>query len=265
MEYAPIRRMRAFTLVELLVVIGIISVLISILLPALNQARQAAISLTCQSNLRQVMQAIHMYANENKGILPHTYGNQGDGDLNGTYWTVQIAPFLGINRGNDQGVYYHALEYGKPNALDCPVPNSEAALGRRHITYGTLYEFLHLGHYTGNGSPPADRYMRLSKIKSASTKILVRDISSEDWIYGHPYTWNEHALFGKHGKIVPVTDLSGTYQSAYATFNAAFADGHVESILEADLGPTKYHALGGNNEPASVKLHRKYYDLTLQN
>src|SRR5690554_165040 len=94
-----IRRMRAFTLVELLVVIGIIALLISILLPALNSARSAAISLTCQSNLRQVMQAVQMYANENKGIMPHTYGNAGDGDLNGTYWTVQIAPYLGINRG----------------------------------------------------------------------------------------------------------------------------------------------------------------------
>jgi len=63
-------RLRAFTLVELLVVIGIIAVLISVLLPALNRARQAAYSTQCQANLRSVGQIIFMYANENRGFLP---------------------------------------------------------------------------------------------------------------------------------------------------------------------------------------------------
>lgn len=253
------RRLRAFTLVELLVVIGIIAMLISILLPALNQAREAATSLVCQSNLRQVIQAVRMYANDNRDIMPHTYGNQGDGDLNGAYWTVQIAPYLGIRRGYDQGTYYNALERKEPNALECPVPNPEA-LGRRYMTYGTLIRF-HLGSYAGNGTPPVDKYVRLSSIKSPTTKILVRDLSAEDWIYEYPYTWNERALFGKHGKRVPVTDLSGFYTDARASFNAAFADGHVESILEADLGPTRYHTM----DPAdAATLHRKFYDTTLR-
>lgn len=260
-----VRLRRAFTLVELLVVIGIIALLVSILLPALNSARQAAASVVCQSNLRQVMQAIQLYANENHGIMPHTYGNMGDGTgLNGTYWTVQIAPYLGIQRGNDHGTYYHALERREPNALECPVPNPEA-LGRRYMTYGTLIRF-HLGSgLPANTSPASNKYTRISKIRSPATKIIVRDISAEDWIYDYPYTWNERALFGKHGRIVPVTDLSGFYQSAYASFNAAFADGHVESILEADLGPTRYHALGGNSTPESVELHRRFYDTTLTN
>jgi prepilin-type N-terminal cleavage/methylation domain-containing protein/prepilin-type processing-associated H-X9-DG protein len=61
---------RGFTLVELLVVIGIIALLISMLLPALNKARQSARQVACQSSLRQIGQMFHLYANAYKGCLP---------------------------------------------------------------------------------------------------------------------------------------------------------------------------------------------------
>src|SRR5687767_10218211 len=60
----------AFTLVELLVVIGIISVLIALLMPALGRAREQARAVTCASNLRQVGLAFVMYAGENKQWFP---------------------------------------------------------------------------------------------------------------------------------------------------------------------------------------------------
>jgi prepilin-type N-terminal cleavage/methylation domain-containing protein/prepilin-type processing-associated H-X9-DG protein len=62
---------RGFTLVELLVVIGIIALLIAILLPVLSKARKAAATTKCLANLKQLMTAVQFYANDHQGFIPY--------------------------------------------------------------------------------------------------------------------------------------------------------------------------------------------------
>jgi len=74
-EVVPVRRgpvgdRRAFTLVEVLVVVAIIAVLASILFPVLSRARAKARQTACSSNMRQVGLALAMYADDHDGLLP---------------------------------------------------------------------------------------------------------------------------------------------------------------------------------------------------
>jgi len=70
-------RKKAFTLIELLVVISIIALLMAIMMPSLQKARDMAAMKICGNNLRQVLMAIHSYAAESDGYLPHSYTDYG--------------------------------------------------------------------------------------------------------------------------------------------------------------------------------------------
>jgi prepilin-type N-terminal cleavage/methylation domain-containing protein/prepilin-type processing-associated H-X9-DG protein len=83
------KRSQGFTLVELLVVIGIIAVLIGILLPALNKARKAAKTATCLANLRSLSQAEFQYWNDNKGKFSPYYNGDGNNSKFQIEWMAQ--------------------------------------------------------------------------------------------------------------------------------------------------------------------------------
>ncbi len=96
MNIRPYKRRSAFTLVELLVVIAIIGILVALLLPAIQAARESARRASCLNNLRQVALAIHSFANAHNDELPP--GGITNGlcctTPSGTSWTIEILPYI---------------------------------------------------------------------------------------------------------------------------------------------------------------------------
>ncbi len=89
-------RKRRFILIELLVVIAIIAILAAMLLPALNQARARAHSISCVNTLKTLGNMFNFYSDDNNGVLPAV-------NLNGTgegFWTYQIAPYYSCDDTN---------------------------------------------------------------------------------------------------------------------------------------------------------------------
>ncbi len=90
---------RGFTLVELLVVIGIIALLISILLPALAKSREAANRIKCAANLRTLGQVCTMFATDHRGLFPAAWGYGQDGGL--SYNAVAFPVLLSYDATNE--------------------------------------------------------------------------------------------------------------------------------------------------------------------
>jgi prepilin-type N-terminal cleavage/methylation domain-containing protein len=162
--HAPSRRQRGFTLVELLVVIGIIALLISILLPALNHVREEAQKAKCSANLTQIFAAMTTYANNNGGNYPRTYFNKAvnsntpsgnidctniGGPTNGTAQSTptatspnSFAPTGSVNPNSVTGSMFLLLKTTQypPDIMVCPSSNAQKGFNANKVLDWSNFE-----------------------------------------------------------------------------------------------------------------------------
>jgi prepilin-type N-terminal cleavage/methylation domain-containing protein/prepilin-type processing-associated H-X9-DG protein len=241
------RHRRAFTLVELLVVIGIIAILIAILLPTLNRARENANKLKCLSNLRQVGMTFMLYANANKGRLPKETASIGQGPRPGDwiYWQE-----IGVNpapRNFDESVVLRYMGTPiNPEVMRCP---SDDVNNRNPPNGGTatwgFYRYSYCANTYVIPTTAAGALVQpwnglaLTRVKRVSEKILLveedeRTIDDGNWTAAGngEDTQNKLAIRHDRSRIMPDNQANWP-RNLDRRGNVAFLDGHADFVTRS--------------------------------
>jgi len=233
---------RAFTLVELLVVIGIIAVLIAILLPALSKARAQAASVQCLANLQQCGLAMMMYSQTNNGYLPYPDAGIDPSGGNWKYeWFSAIDPYLesaadtnssraGVAGYRAYTAYKQCPQVNNEFGLTTSTGSGDGATGNQNTTteYTRSYKMnsnlRRPGSSSGGDGPPC----KISQVDDSSEFVMIGDSVSMDAIGFYP-SQQESGDFSMDTSQPPGTSAAAPPALRHAGgCNILFVDGHGE-------------------------------------
>jgi prepilin-type N-terminal cleavage/methylation domain-containing protein/prepilin-type processing-associated H-X9-DG protein len=241
------KKRNGFTLVELLVVIGIISVLIAMLLPALNKAREQAKKIQCMSNMRQIGQAMAMYTNQFKGTIP--YYNIGSAFPQQERLWYQLLMKSNCLQGTPSHTSASTLV---SQVLFCPnQPRHQLSAGypeddffRQYnglISYGiSLDVCIDYKHWSGVG--PYRKWIKMNEIRHPAETVMVVEANNRSYAdnRGTYSVYGSFSTSASNSHAWPWHEKGGC--------NVLWADGHVTTVYAPDptmYSPGKYTARTG--------------------